>query len=72
MWIRIRIRIQFWIQDFDDQKLKKNYSLKNWIFLFILKIAILLSLGLQEKLSALKKEHPSLQNMEIPYFFLYL
>ncbi len=59
----------------DDLKLEKIYRWK-FNFDFWSKIAIYLSLGLhkklQEKPSALKREHPALQNMKILYFFLFL
>ncbi len=43
---RIPIRIQFPIQGFDEQKFKKIYSCKTFVFFFKSKIAIYLSLGL--------------------------
>jgi hypothetical protein len=48
------------------------------LIFFKSKIAIYLSLGLHkrrpihEKPSALKKEHPALQNTKFPYFFLFM
>jgi hypothetical protein len=56
---------------FDDVKLKKIYSWK-LIFIFFIKTCHLLSPRpplktpkVQEKPSALKREHPALQNMKI-------
>jgi hypothetical protein len=61
------------------KKLKKKLQLENFLIYFGSTIAIYLSLGLhkgshklQEKPSALKREPPALQNMNILYFFLYL
>ncbi len=76
-WLRIRIRIQFWTQGFDDQKLEKIYSWKKWIFFdknfnLVIPRSPYRTHKLQEKPSALKKEHPALQNMKFFYFFLYL
>jgi hypothetical protein len=53
---------------------KKIYSCKTFFLSFGSKIAIYLSLRLHKGLkpSALKREHPALQNMKILYFFLYL
>ncbi len=62
-WFRIRIRIHFRIQDFDDQKLKKKNKAEIF-YLFLNK--------LQEKPSALKREHPALQKMKCINFFLFL
>ena len=74
-WIRIRIqhfkwiRIRIQIQSFDNQKLKK-IQVKFFSFLFLIKNFNLFILGLhkrasqlQEKPSALKREHPALQKM---------
>ncbi len=77
-WIRIRIRfrIRIRIQGFDDQKLKKKHSCN--FLLFLLKIAIYLSVGLHKghqsfrrslQLSALKREHPALQKMDFLKLF---
>ncbi len=54
-------------QGFDDQELKKMYSCKTFFVSFGSKIAIYLSLGLHKGLkpSALKREHPALQNITI-------
>jgi hypothetical protein len=67
----MRIRIQFQIQDFDDQKIKKIYS---WKFInnFLIKNLLIprppkRTSKLQEKPSTLKREHPALQNMKILY-----
>jgi hypothetical protein len=74
----LRIRIQFQIKGFDDQKLRKIY---NWKFKknFLYKYCNLLiprppqrTPKLQEKPSALKREHPALQNMKILYLFQFL
>jgi hypothetical protein len=54
------------IQGFDDQKLKKKKYLK---FLLIKNCNLMMS-NLQEKSSALKREHPALQNMKFLNFFL--
>ncbi len=64
----------------NDQKLNNIYSCKFFLYIFWIEIAIYLSKGLHkgrtklQKPSALKREHPALQNMkiEIHYFFLYL
>ncbi len=73
-WIRIRIRNRFRIriQGFDDQKLEK-YSLKFFVFV-LSKISIYLTLWtskLQEKPSALKREHPAFQKMKFNNCFLF-
>ncbi len=52
------------IQGFDDQKRKKKNT-------DLIKNFNLLMSRLQEKLSALKKEHPALQNMTFLNFFVY-
>jgi len=53
-----------------------TFLTKIWPFLAGLWIRIqhfsYLRIRIQEKLSALKNEHPALQNMKILYFFLYL
>jgi len=65
-WFRTRI------QGFDDQKLeRKKYSRNLYIFFFI-KIYNLLMSQLQEKPSALKREHPALQKIKLISFFLCL
>ncbi len=74
MWIRI----QFRFQGFDDQKLYKITAVKPFLYILDQKLQFrYLSSGLhkgllQEKASALKREHPALQNMKILNFFLYL
>jgi hypothetical protein len=65
----MRIRIQFWIQDFDDQILKKFKAEKN-LYFFIQNCNLLIPR--QEKPSALNREHPAIQNMKFLYFFLLL
>ncbi len=81
-WFRIRIRHLGWIliririQEFDDQKLKLNYSWKKFD-IFLIKIAIYLSqppkrTAKLQKPSVLKTEHPALQNMNFltcSYFY---
>jgi hypothetical protein len=66
LWIRIDL-MQIRIRDFDDQKLEKMYSSKNFFIIFGLKIAIYLSLGLHKgrtsyrrSLQPSKREHPAL------------
>jgi hypothetical protein len=87
MRIRIRIRIQdffkllIWIPDpdpgFDDLKLKK-FIVGNLISIFLIKNCNLLiprppqrTPKLQEKPSALKREHPVLKNTKILDFLKY-
>jgi hypothetical protein len=53
------------IQGLDDQKLKKKYT-------DLIKSCNLLMSKLQEKPSALKREHPALQKMKFINFFLCL
>jgi hypothetical protein len=74
--IQIRIRIQFRIQSFDDQKLKKITAVKLFFIFFKSKIAIYLSLGLHKGLTSYRRSlEPSkeniqhFQNMRILYFF---
>jgi hypothetical protein len=57
----MRIRIQ----GFDEQKLKNFYSL-------LIPRPPQRTAKLQEKPTALKREHPALQNMKFLYFFLFL
>jgi hypothetical protein len=54
----LRIRILFWIQGFDEQKLRKILAEKR-------------TPKLQEKPSALKREHLAIQNMKFLYFFTF-
>jgi hypothetical protein len=56
----LRIRIQYRIHGFDDKKIGTNLKLKITEYFFDNKNC---------KPSALKKEHPALQNMKILYFF---
>jgi hypothetical protein len=53
------------MQGFDDQKLKKFYSL-------LIPRPPIRTPKLQEKPSALKREHPALQNMKFLYFFQFM
>jgi hypothetical protein len=64
---------------FDDLKLKKKFIAGNLISIFLIKNCNLLiprpslrTPKLQEKPSALKREHPILKNMKILDFFLFL
>jgi hypothetical protein len=73
------IRIQFRIQGFDDQKLKKKiYNWKTFLYFWIENCYLLIlwppqrTHKLQEKHSALKRENPALQKMKILYFFLWI
>jgi hypothetical protein len=75
----LRIRIQFWIQGFDESKIVKNLKLKIFFYFFDQKLQLTYPLGpnkrtpkLLEKPSALKREHPAIQNMKLLHFFLYL
>ncbi len=61
------------MQGFDDQKLKKKIQLKKYYLFFVQKLQFYLSQHprpplqtskLQEKPSALKREHPALQKMK--------
>jgi hypothetical protein len=64
-WIPIRI------QAFNDQKLKKKLQLKKIEFFFWSKTTFYLFLGLQKKPSALKRGHPTLQNINFKKKFSY-
>ncbi len=68
-WIPIRIRIQ----SFDDQKLEKNLQLKKMWYQKFQYLSLGLHKGgkLQEKPSALKREHSALQNIKFVNFFLF-
>jgi hypothetical protein len=59
-------------QSFDNQKLKKKNTADNFLYLFLIKYCNLLMSKLQEKPSALKREHPALQKMNFVNFFLCL
>ncbi len=76
IWIRIRIRIQHFkwirIQGFDDQNLKVKIQLKNCLIFFLIKNFCLLMSKLQEKPSALKRDHPPLKKIKFVNFFLCL
>jgi hypothetical protein len=73
LWIRIhRTRIRIRIEGFDDQKQKKNTA-DNFLYLFFLiKNCNLLMSKLQEKSSALKREHGAFQKIKFINFFLCL
>jgi hypothetical protein len=74
----LRIRIPDPDPGFNDLKLKKIYSWKFYIYFldqklqFTYPLASIKDAKLQEKPSALKREHPVLQNMKILDFFLFL
>ncbi len=69
---RTQAVFRIWIQEFEDQKFKKIYRRKKIWYYFDQKLQFTLSLGLHkgrssyvhEKPSALKREHPALQNMK--------
>ncbi len=76
--LRIRIhRIRIRIQDFDSQKLKKKNTVENFLkYLLLIKNCNLLiprppqrTSKLQEKPSALEREHPALQKIKFINFF---
>ncbi len=80
--VRVRIRIQNlgWIpiQGFDDQKLQIIYSWNNFDIFLIKNCNLLISRPpyrtskQKEKPSALKREHPALQNMNFLNFFYFV
>jgi hypothetical protein len=65
------------IQGFGDRKFNKIYSSKTFLYFLDQKLqftypdASIKEHMLQEKPSALKREHPALQNVKILNFFLY-
>jgi hypothetical protein len=60
------------IKDFDVQKLKKKNTAEIFLYLLFNKKNNLRMSKLQEKPSALKREHPALQKMKFINFFLCL
>jgi hypothetical protein len=70
----MRIRIQFQILGFDDQKLRKKiYSWNFYIYFFDQKLQFTYPRPPQRtpKPSALKRDHPALQDMKILSFFYF-
>ncbi len=79
MRIRMRIRIRIQVEGSDDQKLIKVYNWKKNLILFFIKSCNLLiprfslrTSKQQEKASALKREHPTHQNLKFLPFFSFL
>ncbi len=69
-WIQIRIRIQY--GSGSRVLMTKNWRKKMQMKIFLIKSCNLLMSKLQEKTSALKREHPALQKMKFINFFLCL
>jgi hypothetical protein len=68
--LRIRIHL-IRIQGFDDQQLKKFMAEQKKIWIKNYNLPIPRMSKLQKKLSALKREHPALQNMNFLNFFYF-
>ncbi len=69
----MRIRIQFQIQCFDDQKLKKNLQLGIFILIFLIKNCNLFIPRPPYRTPKLQeKKIQRFKNMKILYFFLFL